>query len=450
MLPWQRKHAGRTALSGLGLKLPVRAECVLIPMGNPLSRLTRAGTKRETGHARNGRVRPSSMNENLSLRIASMRLKTNKTWSQQQLAIKLRVEHMRAAWFPHLGAPAAADPRRKDRAGRRAVLVAGDALRPARWLLGRHQRHHRAAIQFGRHCHRFARPAPRHADRRAVRLFVFALRRAAVELHSCRARGGHRLRPAGLRSSSRLAGVTITIIMLVQKAGSRWDLALDRVSEVVLGIVVALAVTTLVFPDRARLRLRDGLAQEFLVLGAFFEAILQGFRGAPAENLASAARGCTGHAARQQPTAGGRAQRALRRPGMARGSEHAVAVWPFALRCPGGAGVRGQRQPSRMDMRSNWSRHSDKLAVDIRTGFHHVAGCIHDWRFHVPPPGMNLEEDIAQLEARMDRGAATPASSFRRRRFCAPMRCNCISSRLRGCCAPRALKPAAPSAKPQE
>jgi len=56
---------------------------------------------------------------------------------------------------------------------------------------------------------------------------------------------------------------------------------------VVLGIVVALAVTTLVLPDRARLRLRDGLAQEFLVLGAFFEAIMQGFRGAPAENLAA-------------------------------------------------------------------------------------------------------------------------------------------------------------------
>ena len=89
----------------------------------------------------------------------------------------------------------------------------------------------------------------------------------------------------GLRNSSRLACVTITIIMLVHKEGSRWGLALDRVSEVLLGIVVALAVTTLVFPDRARLRLRDGLAQEFLVLGSFFEAILEGYRGAQAKNL---------------------------------------------------------------------------------------------------------------------------------------------------------------------
>ena len=102
----------------------------------------------------------------------------------------------------------------------------------------------------------------------------------------------------GLRSSARLAGVTITIIMLVQKTGPRWSLALDRVVEVFLGIVVALAVTTLVFPDRARLRLRDGLAQEFLVLDAFFDAIVQGFRGAPAETCPRA-RGCTGHAARQ-------------------------------------------------------------------------------------------------------------------------------------------------------
>src|ERR1035438_3538363 len=52
----------------------------------------------------------------------------------------------------------------------------------------------------------------------------------------------------GLRSSSRLAGVTITIIMLVQTTGSHQTIALHRVIEVVLGIVVALAVTTLVFP----------------------------------------------------------------------------------------------------------------------------------------------------------------------------------------------------------
>jgi hypothetical protein len=43
----------------------------------------------------------------------------------------------------------------------------------------------------------------------------------------------------------------------------------------------------------------------------------------------------------------------------------------------------------------------ERLAVDIRTRFHYLAQCIHDWRFLTPPPGLLLEEDIAQLEARM-------------------------------------------------
>ena len=43
-----------------------------------------------------------------------------------------------------------------------------------------------------------------------------------------------------------------------------------------------------------------------------------------------------------------------------------------------------------------------RLAVDIRSGFHHVASCIHKWRFDVLPPGINLEQDIADLETRMD------------------------------------------------
>jgi hypothetical protein len=50
---------------------------------------------------------------------------------------------------------------------------------------------------------------------------------------------------------------------------------------------------------------------------------------------------------------------------------------------------------------------------------------IHEWRFMFRRREMNLEEDIAQLEARM--AAVRPrASAFRRLRFCAPMPCNCI------------------------
>jgi uncharacterized membrane protein YccC len=51
----------------------------------------------------------------------------------------------------------------------------------------------------------------------------------------------------GFRNSSRLACVTITIIMLVHQQGPRWGLAIDRVGEVLLGIIVALAVTAFAF-----------------------------------------------------------------------------------------------------------------------------------------------------------------------------------------------------------
>jgi hypothetical protein len=43
-----------------------------------------------------------------------------------------------------------------------------------------------------------------------------------------------------------------------------------------------------------------------------------------------------------------------------------------------------------------------RLAADIRTGFNYLGGCIHKWRFREPAQGINLEQDIADLEARMD------------------------------------------------
>ncbi|HEX3374024.1 MAG TPA: FUSC family protein [Edaphobacter sp.] len=208
----------------------------------------------------------------------------------------------------------------------------------------------------------------------------------------------------GFRSSSRLACVTITIVMLVQSSSHR-DIALIRVGQVMLGILVAVAVTTLVFPDRARLRLRDGLAQEFLVLGAFFEGILQGFRGEPAENLVKLranalamlrANGQLLEAARNEPSGGPGWREGL---GMlaqfGRSLFDSLVALELAVQDSGEDDYAQQLEPA-----------LGKLAGDIHTGFHYVAGCIHHWRFHVAPPGLQLEEDIAQLEERM--GALRP------------------------------------------
>ncbi|HMG87535.1 MAG TPA: FUSC family protein [Terracidiphilus sp.] len=206
----------------------------------------------------------------------------------------------------------------------------------------------------------------------------------------------------GLRSSSRLAGVTISIVMLVQKGGSHWVLALHRVGEVFLGILVAVAVSTLVFPDRARLRLRDGLAQEFLVLNAFFEGILQGFRGRPAENLAqlredalTLLRGNNAllEASRNEPSGGPGWREGL---GMlaqfGRTIFDALVALELAVRESHQDNYAVQLEPE-----------LGRLTADIQSGFQYLAKCIHGWRFHIPPPDINLEEDIAQLEQRMDK-----------------------------------------------
>ena len=204
----------------------------------------------------------------------------------------------------------------------------------------------------------------------------------------------------GLRSSSRLAGVTITIVMLVQSASSHWTLALHRVGQVLLGIVLAIAVDTLVLPDRARLRLRDGLAQEFLALAAFFESLLQEFRGPAAGNIASLRADCLAmlrgnnqllQAARNEPSGG---------PGWREGLEmlaqfgrslfDALVALELAVRESHGDAYAQRLEPE-----------LGKLVTDIRAGFQYVAGCIRGWRFHVAHADLDLEDDIARLETRM-------------------------------------------------
>jgi uncharacterized membrane protein YccC len=203
----------------------------------------------------------------------------------------------------------------------------------------------------------------------------------------------------GLRGSSRLAGVTISIVMLV-RTGSHWTLALHRVMEVFLGILVALAISTLVFPDRARLRLREGLAQEFLELGSFFVAILEGFRGAPAANMPALRKDVLERlsnnnqlleAARNEPSGDPGWREGLSMLSQfGRSLFDALIALELAVKDSNEDGYAQQLEPA-----------LERLAVDIRTGFHYVAECIHGWRFHIPPPGLLLEEDIAQLEARM-------------------------------------------------
>lgn len=204
----------------------------------------------------------------------------------------------------------------------------------------------------------------------------------------------------GLRNSSRLAGVTITIIMLVPKVGSRWELALDRVGEVLLGIVVALVVTTLVLPDRARIWLRDGLAQEYLMLGSFLAEILEGFRGAPSQNLPTLRQNLQAtlrantqllRAANNEPSGPGGREGLTFLLQYGRSLFDALVALDLAVR-----DSHEDRFAQRLEPEL------PRLAADIHSAFHHLASCIHKWDFRSPLAKINLEQDIADLESRMD------------------------------------------------
>ncbi len=167
--------------------------------------------------------------EKIQPRIAPMRLKTKKTWSQHQLAVKLRLEGAASRGFlPSSGVVCSSMPPRPrsprlSAGGWRCVSACttaiGDPSAPSS------------------SCNRMsAPPSPPRATASSAPSsaplfgFAFSLFSAPpwnyilavfLAIVVCGL--------LGLRNSSRLACVTITIIMLVPSSASRWDLALDRV-----------------------------------------------------------------------------------------------------------------------------------------------------------------------------------------------------------------------------
>ena len=126
----------------------------------------------------------------------------------------------------------------------------------------------------------------------------------------------------------------------------------------------------------------------------------QGFRGEAAENLIELREDALAllrgnnellQAARNEPSGGPGWREGL---GMlaqfGRSIFDALVALEFAVRDSHEDGYAQQLEPA-----------LGRLAVDIRTGFHYLGSCIHGWRFHIAPLDLNLEEDIAQLEARM-------------------------------------------------
>ncbi len=212
----------------------------------------------------------------------------------------------------------------------------------------------------------------------------------------------------GLKNSSRLAGVTVTILLLVHRPVPGmpvdWKLPLHRVLEVLFGIVTALAFSVFVLPSRARTRLRDGLAQEYLLLGTLFQTLMQEFRSSESIAFRNAgqklmievdsaveANGLLLESARNEPATGPASLEGL---SLLHQSGRSLKDLLHAL----DIAVQGSDE-------DGYAEHLEpelgKLATDIYQGFQFLAGCIHRWQFSQEPMGFLLEEDITALEARM-------------------------------------------------
>jgi uncharacterized membrane protein YccC len=83
-----------------------------------------------------------------------------------------------------------------------------------------------------------------------------------------------------LKEALRLASTTVVVIMLFGQGANPWYLGLERFIDIVIGILVALATQTLVFPAWAGEGLRQGLSQTLekcaRLYGGLFEACLKG------------------------------------------------------------------------------------------------------------------------------------------------------------------------------
>jgi uncharacterized membrane protein YccC len=202
-----------------------------------------------------------------------------------------------------------------------------------------------------------------------------------------------------LKNSSRLAAITLTIVMLTHVPGSHWSIALERFLEVNLGIVMALAVSNFVLPRHAREYLRRGLVEEFRAMGTYFVAIMDSYRDQPAENLAVLRSACNAlvigndqlvKAARSEPASGPASMEGLSLlTEFGRSLHDVLLALEFAI------------QHSTTDkFAQNQEPELGTLIAHTREAFDYVAECVSLWRFHVPPSAWNLEEDIHALETR--------------------------------------------------
>lgn len=81
-----------------------------------------------------------------------------------------------------------------------------------------------------------------------------------------------------LGESQRLSTVTVAILMLIGRNSSAWAIALHRFLEVSIGILVAMLISFVLLPSRARESLRKELAEALTDMQALYLAVAGAYR----------------------------------------------------------------------------------------------------------------------------------------------------------------------------
>ncbi|HVJ09690.1 MAG TPA: FUSC family protein [Acidisarcina sp.] len=203
-----------------------------------------------------------------------------------------------------------------------------------------------------------------------------------------------------LKNSSRLAAVTITIVMLVERNGSHWTIALNRVIEVIIGIFVALAVSVFVLPRRARQHLQTGLKREFEAQAILFEATLRGFGGTLPEDLQLKRETVSSlrlsneqllRAARNEPASGPASIE-----GLSLLSEFGRSIFDALL-----ALEVAVRESCHDQYGARLEPELHHLILGINQSFKLLAECVGLWRFDLRRTGLDLERDVLALQAKV-------------------------------------------------
>ncbi len=212
---------------------------------------------------------------------------------------------------------------------------------------------------------------------------------------------------AGLADAYRLAGVTVAIVMLINRLAPTWVIAGERFLQVGLGIVVGIATSVLVWPSRARESLRAGLAEALSAMEALFQSAIDCNHAGDArsiEEIRSQVKGILRRSEDLHAQAAHESDANANRELIAVLMDHAGRLLETidSLETSGRSCFEGTYH-------LNFKAEIDQLEAEISEALKQLARSAKEWRFDAPWP--DFSEALSRLESKVSEMRASGASA---------------------------------------